>query len=121
MGRKGVKKKKEAPVLFPSGQSAGEFPELKIGTTLRIGRPSSRYYQYLHFSLDFLNQKLDDLSILIGLEGTLIEVIGEIRLKEGDIFAIVQKCDGKPMVGGEVRLFADGQKALENHELILEY
>ncbi len=121
MGRKAVKKRKEAPVLFPLGEGSRELPELKIGTSLRIGRPSSRYYQYLHFSLDFLNQKLDDLSMLTGLENSRVEIIGEIRLKGGNIFIIVQKSDGEPLVDNVVRLYADRQKALESHELIFEY
>ncbi|MEM1257360.1 MAG: hypothetical protein AAGH81_02440 [Bacteroidota bacterium] len=119
MGKKGVKKK-EAPVLFPEGKSGGGLPELEIGTTLRIGRPSNRYYQYLHFSLDFLNQRLDDLSKLLDLEGTPVQVIGEIRLTEGNEFAIVQKKDGETFFDNEVRLFADRQKALDSHELIFE-
>ncbi len=120
MEKKGAKKK-EVPVLFPDGKSTYELPELEIGTTLRIGRPSSRYYQYLHFSLDFLNQRLNDLSKLNGLEGTPVQVIGEIRLKEGNEFAIVQKKDGETFFENEVRLFADRQKALESHELVFEY
>lgn len=120
MGRKSVTKR-EVPVLFPQGKNSSELPEIEIGTMLRIGRPSNRYYQYLHFSLDFLNQKLDDLSKLLGLEGTTVQVIGEIRLKEGIEFAIVEKADGDTFFDNKVRLFADRQKALENHELIFEY
>lgn len=112
---------KETPVLFPSEKNSVALHQIKIGTKLRIGKPSSRYYQYLHISLDFLNQRLDDLSKLVGLEGTLVKVIGEIRLTSGNTFAIVQKDDGAPLLDGKVRLYADQQKALENHELIFEY
>ncbi len=121
MGRKGVKKKKEIPILFPSVQGSVSSFELHIGTTLRIGRPSNRYYQYLFVSLDFLNQKLDDLSKLIGLEGTLVRVIGEISLSDGNNFVIVQKEDGTSFFDGGDRLFVEGQKALDCHELISEY
>lgn len=119
MGKKGVKK--EAPVLFPMEQSTVRSFELNIGTTFRIGRPSNRYYQYLFVSLDFLNQKLDDLSKLLGLEGTPVQVTGKISLKDGNSFVIVQKEDGTPFFDNELRLFVEGEKALDCHELISKY
>ena len=120
MGRKSIKKK-AAPVLFPQEQSEFSFADLRIGTTLRIGRPSNRYYQYLFTSIDFLNVKLEDLSKLQGLEGTCVQVTGKIRLKDGNAFAIVQKEDRAKFFDKETRLFVDGQKALDRHELIFKY
>ncbi|BFP41594.1 hypothetical protein FGF1_24390 [Flavobacteriaceae bacterium GF1] len=121
MGRKSLNRKKETIVLFPQEQGLHQPEELQIGTTLRIGRPSNRYYQYIYTSLDFLNQKLSDLSSMLDLEGHMVEVIGMIHLKDGSGFAIVESKGDNLSPNNRKRLFVDRFKALKNHEIIIEH
>lgn len=112
---------KRVPILFFE-QEDNALPtlELQVGKTLRIGRPSNRYYQYIFTSLDFLNQTLNDLSELLGLEGTQVQVTGMIHLKEGNQFAVVQQGEGKAFFNKRQKLFVDATKALKHREVIIE-
>jgi hypothetical protein len=120
MGKKGSKRTKKAPVLFPEEHGVSTPIDIQLGHVLRVSRPSNRYYQYIFTSLDFLNQKLSDLKELLQLEGTLVKVTGVIQLKDGNKFAIVQHQEGKTFFNREQRLFIDAFKALENREIIIE-
>ena len=123
MLRKGAKKRKPSFVLFPQEQEIGSIDgsELQTGKVLRIGRPSNRYYQYISTSLNFLNQKLSDLSELIGLEGKLVKVIGIIGLKGGEKYAIVEQHGQEGRSNSKRRLFINTSKALKFREIIFEY
>ena len=48
----------------------------EIGSVIRIGKPSNRYYQYIFSSLDFLQQKISDLAELLDIEGIEVEITG---------------------------------------------
>ncbi|WP_350286397.1 hypothetical protein [uncultured Croceitalea sp.] len=121
MGRKSLKKNKERPVLFPEDNTKQEPVkiELSLGTWVKIGRPSNRYFQYIYASLDFFNLKLSDLNQLSELEGLSARVTGMIQMVNGDEIAIISKKDGNPFFRNFNKLFIDRKKALSNGEVIL--
>ncbi|MEM1337687.1 MAG: hypothetical protein AAF634_05330 [Bacteroidota bacterium] len=122
MGRKRLKKEEEPPVLFPM-DSNGEVPEISkmtIGSIIRIGAPSNRYYQYIHCSLDFFNHSLEDLSEMLHLEGVKARVMGMVKLNGGGKYAVVE-CEEDPgFLKENSRLFIETLPALKNHEVIVE-
>ncbi len=121
MGRKSLKSKKERPVLFPedNGEPTVKPKELALGISVKIGKPSNRYFQYIYGSLDFFNLKLSDLTDLVHLEGTRAKVTGMIQLVNGDEIAIITKKDGNPFFQDFNRLFIDRKKALSFEEVII--
>ena len=121
MGRKSLKKRKERPVLFPEALIEEQLNtrELSLGTWVKIGRPSNRYFQYIYASLDFFNLKLSDLNQLSELEGLSAKVTGMIQMVNGDEIAIISKKDGNPFFRNFNKLFIDRKKALSNGEVIL--
>lgn len=118
MGRKRLKKEEEPPVLFPM-ENDGEVPEvtrLDIGTIIRVGAPSNRYYQYVHSSLDFFNHSLKDLSAMLHLRGATARVTGVVKLNGGNRYAVVECQEDQD----HHRFFVDTSLALKNREVIIE-
>ena len=116
-------KKKDAPVvLFPTenGTEVYEMSDIDIGTVIRIGSPSNRYYQYIHVSLDFLNHKLNDLSTMLDLKGATAKVTGMINLEGGSRFAVIESEGDTVFFEDKNRLFVDPSPALKNREVIVE-
>ena len=121
--RKTKRKAKVKPVvLFPT-EAAIEMSTPKkigLGDIIRIGKPSSRYYQYIHHSVDFLSHKLTDLVELLDLNGATVRVTGMIRLKGGSRFAIAVPENTEEFPQNKRRLFVEVSQALKNREVILE-
>ena len=92
----------------------------EIGSVIRIGKPSNRYYQYIFSSLDFLQQKISDLAELLDIEGMEVEITGFIKLKGSHRLAVVQERldEGENTIGK--KLFIEIKNALEYKEIIIE-
>lgn len=120
MGRS-LRKKKERVILFPDFEQGEKITpkEVMMGISIKIGKPSNRYFQYIYRSLDFFNLKLSDLKDLIPLQGTKAKVIGLIQMVNGDEIAIIAKRDNSPFFDDYVRLFIDKKLALENEEITI--
>jgi hypothetical protein len=121
MGKNATKRKKEMPVLFPEFNDNKEVKpkEIVIGASVKIGKPSNKYFQYIYKSLDFFNLKLSDLNKLIPLEGTKAKVTGMIQMESGDEIAIISKKNGNPFFTECNRLFIDRTKALSFKEILI--
>lgn len=121
MGRKSTKSKKNRPALFPEFEQV-EKPvttKLSIGNSIKIGKPSNRYFQYIYGSLNFFNLKLSDLTELVPLEGTSAKVVGMIQMVNGDEIAIIAKRDSSPFFKNYIKLFVDRKLALERGEITI--
>ena len=121
MGKNATNRKKERPVLFPEFDENKEAKpkEIIIGASVKIGKPSNKYFQYIYKSLDFFNLRLSDLNKLIPLEGTKAKVTGMIQMVNGDEIAIISKKNGNPFFPECNRLFLDRSKALSNKEILI--
>lgn len=121
MGKNATKRKKERPVLFPEFDKNMEAKpkEIVVGASVKIGKPSNKYFQYIYKSLDFFNLKLLDLKKLIPLEGTKAMVTGMIKMVNGDEIAIISKKSGNPFFPECYRLFVDRSKALSFKEILI--
>jgi hypothetical protein len=121
MGKKPTKRNKERPVLFPEFEEKKEADpkEIVIGASVKIGKPSNKYFQYIYRSLDFFNVKLSDLNKLIPLEGTKANVTGMIQMVNGDEIAIISKKNGNAFFPECNRLFLDRKKALSYKEILI--
>ena len=122
MRRTKSKVKRRPVVLFPTEpEMEMTSPEsIGMGDLIRIGKPSSRYYQYIHHSVDFLSHKLTDLSELLDLKGATVRVTGMIRLKGGSRFAIAEPENTGDFPQNKRRLFVEVTRALQNREVIVE-
>ena len=122
MRRTKSKVQRRPVVLFPTEpEMEMTSPEsIGMGDLIRIGKPSSRYYQYIHYSVDFLSHKLTDLSELLDLKGATVRVTGMIRLKGGSRFAIAEPENTEDFPQNKRRLFVEVTRALQNREVIVE-
>lgn len=109
--------KKEPIIYFPNSDEAPERKQVSVGKVLRIGKPSRRYYEYVHHSLNYNSHRLKDLEALLELEGTAVKVISILKMKTGSKIAVLHKNSGENFSENVDKLFASLDQALDANEL----
>jgi len=85
---------------------------------LKIGKPSNRYYQFIHPSLDFKNHQLEDLAKLRKIKDAIVTVSSILTMKGGRLVAVLRRNDGKNYQNRLERVFADVNESLRAKELL---
>lgn len=118
--------KKSRPVFYPEFESdvvmvaseAKTWEAIRPNSKLRIGRPSNRYYQYIHTSLNFKNHSLHNFRDLLAVEGMEVTVRSILKMRNGEHYAVLISPQ-KNSFGGEIQhLYAEIKKAFTAKEII---
>jgi hypothetical protein len=109
--------KKEPIIYFPKSDEVPDKKEARVGEIVRIGKPSSRYYQYIYHSLNYNSHRLNDLQALLKLEGVNVKIISILKMRTGGKIAVLHRKDGKGFSANIEKLFASLEKAIDTEEL----
>lgn len=109
--------KKEPIIYFPQDSESPEQRVPAVGSFVRIGKPSSRYYEHIYHSLNYNAHRLSDLQSLLKLEGITVKVISILKMKTGAKIAVLHKKEGGNFLTNIEKLFANLDKALDTKEL----
>ncbi len=88
------------------------------GKVYRIGKPSNRYYEYIHPVLEPGNLMVDDFEEFRIIEGALIVVTSILHMNKGNRIAVLRGYHELPFLGRGERIFAHIDKSVEKLELI---
>ncbi|WP_422083221.1 hypothetical protein [Ulvibacterium sp.] len=118
--------KKEVILPFPKFDERNEHrtkantEEIPIrpGMLFRVGRPSNLYYEFIYASLYFDRHKLSDLKKLLKFQGTEVQVVSILKMKDGSTIAALSRSDGKAFSETVTKLFADISKSIKAKELL---
>ncbi|MGB5821004.1 MAG: hypothetical protein WBG90_16080 [Saonia sp.] len=118
--------KRERIILFPGYEDVFEqnttvddSPKIvHPGTTLTIGKPSNRYYEFIYKSLHFNRHALSDLNDLLKLEGEEVVVISILTMKDFGSIAVLRRKDQKKIMKGALQIYANIKRGMAAKELI---
>lgn len=118
--------KNSNPIFYPEFDSDVTLSEtatkawesIRPNSKLRIGKPSNRYYQYIHTSLNFNNHRLHNFKDLLVVEGMEVTVRSILKMRSGEHYAVLVGQE-KNSFGGDVQhLYAEIKKAFTAKEII---
>lgn len=118
--------KKEPVILFPDIQDGSASkndahnPQMVIRPRdfFVIGPPSSRYYQFIHHSLQYHLHQVKDLEILSKMNGAAVMVTSILTMKDGSVIAALKRPDNKFFFDKVDRLFAKPIESVLSKELV---
>lgn len=118
--------KKTRPVLFPefiaSENMAVEedlrWQDIRPDVTLRIGKPSNRYYQYIYPSLNFKEHSLENLKELLDFEGMEVYVRSILQMKGGESYAVLRRSGDQIFTEDITTVYAEIKKSYGANEIV---
>jgi muramoyltetrapeptide carboxypeptidase LdcA involved in peptidoglycan recycling len=118
--------KKKPVVLFPGSEKIHKPEHLEkplkksigLRDTVKIGKPSSRYFQFIHPSLDFDKHRLENLSNLTKNKDVIVLVTSILTMRGGKSIAVLRRLDGKLFQDNLECVFADIDDSIKSNELL---
>ncbi|QLG45667.1 hypothetical protein [Costertonia aggregata] len=118
--------KKERPILFPEFENSvsgdkikeEENHDIRPGHRFKIGKPSNRYFQYIHTSLNFNEHNIKGLKDMLGLQGLEVMVTSILMMTNGVSYAVLMRNDKKQFLDNTLKIYAETEKSLRTKELI---
>lgn len=119
--------KKERIVLFPGHEASSlekrntnkeELHDIAPGKAYRIGKPSNRYYEHIHPTLEPGQMTVSDFEGFRRIKGTIVIVTSILRMKNGDRIAVLRTYDDTFFMDEIKKIFAFIKMSLAREELI---
>lgn len=119
--------KKERVILFPGNENViGEqssnyeilVKDFWPGKTYRIGKPSNKYYQYVHPVIEPGSMSVNDFENFKIIEGMVITVTSILRMSGGNSIAVLRSYDHRPIIGKFEKIFTHFDMGITSREII---
>ncbi|WP_430906111.1 hypothetical protein [Maribacter sp. 2-571] len=117
-------KKKHIDFFEEMGKSLEKTPgknevvSVAAGDMFKLKEPANRYYEFVHYSLNFMGHRLEMLQQLSAIRNVTVKVTSILRMKDGNHFLVLMKTDGSPFFEGVLKVFAEKEQSIKNHEIV---
>lgn len=118
--------KKSRPILYPEFEDIKNIAErvehkwqdIRPSHRLKIGKPSSLYFQHIYPSLNFKEHSINNFKEMLKCEGMEVFVTSILKMKNGESYAVLDRKENNFFTKDVSRIYAEVEKLFVTNELV---
>lgn len=118
--------KKSRPIFYPEFDDVknnaervdNKWQDIRPSQRLKIGRPSSLYFQHIYPSLNFKEHSINNFKEMLKFEGMEVFVTSILKMKNGESYAVLDRKENVFFSKNISRIYAEVEKSFLSNEIV---